>query len=247
MSKKSYNWYKLFGWSLWVITGAFIAQILVAIVYLLVVSLGLPVTALPEAVTTTVLSSISYIFMLIVIVGVPIWLKRDKFNFSEFKINKAISWTDIGLALAGIVVYVIFSITLINIVIALVPGFDINQAQDVGFNDRLSESYQYYLALITLVIIAPIAEEMLFRGYFFSKLRRLFPFWISAVVVSIVFGLVHMAWNVAIDVFALSLVLCYLREITNSIWASILLHMSKNAIAYFVLFIYPLLSITLGS
>ncbi len=247
MSKKSFNWTILIGLSLWVIAGAFIAQVLVAVVYLLAIQLGLPIKTLPEAVTTSVLSAISYIFMLIVIVGVPVWLKRDKFNFSEFKIDKSIKWTDIGLALAGVVVYVIFSIALINIVIFLVPGFDMNQAQDVGFNDRLSEPYQYYLALITLVILAPIAEEMLFRGYFFGKLRKAFPFWISAVVVSIVFGLVHMAWNVAVDVFALSLVLCYLREITNGIWASILLHMTKNAIAYFVLFIYPLLSITLGS
>jgi membrane protease YdiL (CAAX protease family) len=53
-------------------------------------------------------------------------------------------------------------------------------------------------------------------------------------------------WNVAADTFALSLVLCTLRQITGNIWAGVLLHMIKNGIAYYFLFINPDLFRTLG-
>jgi membrane protease YdiL (CAAX protease family) len=55
-----------------------------------------------------------------------------------------------------------------------------------------------------------------------------------------VFGAVHGQWNVAIDVFSLSLIMCGLREITGNIWAGALLHMLKNGLAFYILFINPM-------
>ncbi|RYZ49901.1 MAG: CPBP family intramembrane metalloprotease, partial [Sphingobacteriales bacterium] len=66
------------------------------------------------------------------------------------------------------------------------------------------------------------------------------------IVTSIVFGAIHGQWNVAVDVFALSLILCSLREITGSIWAGVLLHMLKNGIAFYFLFIGPVVAPGLG-
>jgi len=56
-----------------------------------------------------------------------------------------------------------------------------------------------------------------------------------------VFAVAHFSWNVGVDVFALSIVLCSLRIMTKTIWAPILVHMIKNGIAFFILFISPLL------
>ncbi len=77
------------------------------------------------------------------------------------------------------------------------------------------------------------------RGYLFGKLRRESGFWLSAVITSAVFGFVHLQWNVGVDVFALSLVLCFLREKTGAIWAGMILHMLKNSVAYVLLFLQP--------
>ena len=96
------------------------------------------------------------------------------------------------------------------------------------------------LAFLTLVVIAPIAEEMLFRGFFYGGLRRSFGIILSSLLVSVVFGALHMQWNVGVNVFALSLVLCGLRELTGGIWAGVVLHMVKNAIAFYGLFIVHL-------
>ena len=125
------------------------------------------------------------------------------------------------------------------------PWIDMDQTQETGFQD-LGLPVEYVAAFIALVILPPIAEELLFRGYLFGRLREKFGFWFTAIVVSIVFGIVHMQWNVGVDVAVLSLFLCYLRERTGSIWASIVLHATKNGVAYFLLFIAPLIGINIG-
>lgn len=131
-----------------------------------------------------------------------------------------------------------FLLTFIFGVIAqvVIPGFNIEQKQEVGF-EQLSSLAEYMMAFCALVILAPIVEEIIFRGFMYSRLRSVCSFVVTSLVVSATFGLVHMQWNVAIDVFALSLVLCALREYTRSIWAGVGVHMLKNAIAFVVLFL----------
>jgi len=131
--------------------------------------------------------------------------------------------------------------TIIAAIVAnLLPWVDAEQEQNVGFQD-LAQPIEYVIAFLALVVLPPIAEELLFRGYLFGRLRERFGFWLTTIVVSIVFGVVHMQWNVGIDVAVLSVFLCYLRERTGSLWASMALHAIKNGLAYFLLFIAPLL------
>jgi membrane protease YdiL (CAAX protease family) len=116
---------------------------------------------------------------------------------------------------------------------------DFDQQQVTGF-EGLSARYEYILAFITLVIIAPIAEEVLFRGYLFGKLRKVTKTWIAILITSVLFGIVHFAWNVGIDVFALSIIMCLVTVWSKSLWPAIIIHMSKNFLAYYFLFINPI-------
>ncbi len=87
-------------------------------------------------------------------------------------------------------------------------NFDISQPQDVGFKD-VTLPIELLLTGISLVVITPIVEEVLFRGVLFKGLRVRLPFWLSAVVTSVLFAAAHGQWNVAVDTFALSLALCF--------------------------------------
>ena len=115
--------------------------------------------------------------------------------------------------------------------------------QDVGFSYYISGADRL-VAFVTLVVVAPIAEEVIFRGWLYGKMREkiaaeysnVASMIISSLLVSILFGLVHMQWNVGVNVFALSLVLCGLREVTGTIYAGILLHMLKNGVAFWLLY-----------
>jgi membrane protease YdiL (CAAX protease family) len=72
----------------------------------------------------------------------------------------------------------------------------------------------------------------------YKALRQEYSFWVSAILTSLAFAVVHMQVNVGIDVFVLSLFLCYLRERTGSLWAPIILHGIKNGLAFLLLFVF---------
>jgi len=173
------------------------------------------------------------------VVGIPWLVKRRPTGRKTLGLQRLPSWLDIGLAPAGFVVYLVASVVLLAVISAMIPGFDIDQVQQNGF-ENITERYEYFLAFVSLVVIAPLAEEILFRGYFYGKIRSKVPAWVAVAVVSVVFAAAHGQWNVAVDVFALSVVLCILREMTGSIWSGLLLHMLKNGVAFYFLFINPL-------
>ena len=60
---------------------------------------------------------------------------------------------------------------------------------------------------------------------------------LSMLLVSLVFGLVHFQWNVGVNVFAMSIVLCGLREITGTIYSGIILHILKNGLAFYLIYV----------
>lgn len=176
-----------------------------------------------------------------VLVVLPLWyLRSQEAVRNTLGVVKWPRMRDLGLAVPMWVLYMLATIIVGVAVAYLVPWIDTKQVQNVGFKD-IDTPMEYVIAFVALVVLPPIAEELLFRGYLFGRLRTRLDFKVSALIVSIVFGLVHQQWNVAIDTFILSIFLCYLRESTGSIWASMVLHGLKNAVAYMLLFIAPLM------
>lgn len=86
--------------------------------------------------------------------------------------------------------------------------------------------------LITVVICAPILEEVLFRGRFYSLLRHNAAPLPSAMLSAALFGIVHGSPVVMLEGFVSGIILSYLYVWKGSIIASIILHMCNNAIAY---------------
>jgi len=229
----------------WVLIGFGISQVLLLGIVHGLVAVHVPLELLNPAVLNTAAAALVYVLSIAIVIGVPWWLKKYRTTKEDIGLTRLPSWMDILLAPAGFAVYFLCSAVLVYAIGAIFPGFNINEAQNTGFSG-ISRSYEYMLAFATLVVIAPIAEETLFRGYLYGKLRKIIPVWVAIPLVSAIFGFVHGQWNVAIDVFALSVILCILREITGSIWAGILLHMLKNGLAFYLLFINPVLLRTIG-
>jgi len=241
----SYTWQKVVGLLLWVAVGFIVAKAILTLVAFALSWTGISLELVNQSVLQAIFAALVYIVTLIVVLGVPWWIRKSRTSQEELGLTRLPSWLDIGLAPAGFIIYLIVTAIFTTIATALVPGFDITQSQETGFAN-LSSRYEYVLAFVTLVVLAPVAEEILFRGYLFGKLRKYLPAWVAIILTSVLFGVVHGQWNVGVDVFALSLVLCSLREITGSIWAGILLHMMKNALAFYLLFINPSLLNIMG-
>lgn len=124
-----------------------------------------------------------------------------------------------------------------------VPFIKLDQAQAIGFGKNVSGTGLGF-AFVSLIILPPIAEEMIFRGFFYGSLRHYLRFGWSLAITSLFFGFLHvftgestLLWSAAIDTFLLSAVLCTVREKTGSIWATIGIHALKNGVAFLYLFI----------
>lgn len=84
------------------------------------------------------------------------------------------------------------------------------------------------MAWITAVIMAPILEEIVFRGLMYTRLKKGLPVIAAAIITSLTFGVVHGTIIWAIYTFIFSLVLIWVFERFQSLAACILLHMAYN-------------------
>ncbi len=86
--------------------------------------------------------------------------------------------------------------------------------------------------LITLaflaVIVAPLCEEFVFRGYIYATLKRFSCRFFATTISALFFALVHMnLWSMA-PLFIIGITLAIIYETSNSLWAPILTHALFN-------------------
>ncbi len=250
--------FTILGMLIWVSAAVIASQFIVG--YLMVLLLGAETFSKP--VPTAIYSALSYVIAMFLIIYIPsrttvkvkieneasnkdLETEEDKNEISResLGLRGLPTWTDIGLAPIGLIVSLLLAAGLVAL-FNLFPWFNAEEAQSLNFSIYTS-GLGRVIAFLTLIVVAPIAEEIIFRGWLYGKLREktsgamanIASIIISSLLVSLLFGLVHLQWNVGITVFAMSLVMCSLREITGTIYAGILVHMLKNGIAFYLLYI----------
>ena len=88
------------------------------------------------------------------------------------------------------------------------------------------------ISMLCVVILAPIFEEVLFRGKIFSVFSATLSPLLSAVISALLFGVMHSNIAVALEAFLIGIVLSYIYILKGSIFAPILLHIMNNIVAY---------------
>lgn len=191
--------------------------------------------------------SAQFFFILIaeIVTVYAIWwfLKKRQSTLRDIGLKKP-EWRDIGYAVGGFFIYAFVYILLFTVITRLIPGLNTDQKQQLGFSTTVN-GLGLYLTFISLVLLPPIAEEMLARGFLYTGLRRKLPVIVAAIITSAFFGIAHLEigtgepllWIAGIDTFVLSLVLVYIRQKTDSLCGPIMLHMLKNGIAFTALFV----------
>lgn len=176
-------------------------------------------------------------------VGCVVWiLRRRALGLGSIGFGRRPAWRDVKWAALGLVVFYGLLVTVTVILTLLIPGFNAGAPQDVGFN-VLSTPLDRIIALIALVILPPLGEETLMRGYLYSGLRSRLKFWPALLITSLLFGAAHLStgvkgalWAAGVDTFVLSVVLVYLREKTAALYAPIMVHSLNNLVAFFAHF-----------
>ncbi len=113
-----------------------------------------------------------------------------------------------------------------------VSNYDLNAFRNTIGNER-------YLFLVPLVLLAPVFEETIYRGFIYIAFRNSYPLWASMALVVAWTANTHWqqysaSWVAAFDLSVITIVQCYLREKSDSIWDCISCHFAFNASLLFV-------------
>lgn len=98
------------------------------------------------------------------------------------------------------------------------------------------------LVFLLVVILGPVAEEVVFRGIMYGKLREVFSIMQAAVISGAIFGVYHRNLVQGIYAMLAGIVLAYVYEKTGTLIGSVLLHIFFNFSAYVALAVNEWLS-----
>ncbi len=142
----------------------------------------------------------------------------------------------------------IFFIIIVTIGLELFdrPFFDFSKIMDylmdvepeaIKHSDRSSTILM--LNGISIIIIAPIFEELFFRKFLFTELQKKYSLNLSVLISSICFALVHLPnYRNLIPIFILGILSCIIYYRTKNIFYSIILHFFSNSSWLFFLGAY---------
>ncbi len=90
------------------------------------------------------------------------------------------------------------------------------------------------LAVTAVSLLAPIAEELLFRGLVFGSLKRRYGPALALLLSTALFVVFHLpqqwgAWGAVLSLTVSGLAFGLVRQVTGSTWASALVHLAHNA------------------
>ena len=150
-------------------------------------------------------------------------LTPDRFGIRLTRLRPAIGWTFACW----------FALSVVSF--AWAAALDIDKQDDLPQELGVEGSTAALVAVAILVcVIAPIAEELFFRGFCFTALRGRLGMLPGAVLTGIIFGAIHLGGTdiefiVPLMVFGFLLCLLYVK--TGSLLPCIVLHALNNALA----------------
>lgn len=191
-------------------------------------------------VAAAVVGAALYALAMALVVAVDRLVFGARLTKNDLGVGHSLTWKELSLGIAGFIGFLFVSMLLITVAKTALPMLDWSQPQDVGFTTTLFGTDRI-LAFLLLVVVSPIAEELLFRGYLFHRLRKArMPLWLATIAVSLVFAVVHGQINVGVAVFVLSVFACGLRHYTNSIWPGTIIHGLNNLLQFYIVFVWGL-------
>ena len=109
-------------------------------------------------------------------------------------------------------------------------GMGVETAQDsVKLLQQAQDPMVIAMMSVAAMLVAPICEELVFRGYFYPAMKHHCGMWCAALVSALVFSAAHASLMALLPLFLLGLVFVWLYEKTGSIWAPIALHFGFNS------------------
>jgi membrane protease YdiL (CAAX protease family) len=163
------------------------------------------------------------------IIGAVVVFYKEKLaslGFTSKKVPKALLYGAVGFVVA--------------FAIAGIVGYPIEQRFGVDpTQEALSQAPEttglFPLVFVSAAIIAPVAEEIIFRGYFYKAFRDRFKPSYAIVLSAALFSVLHFELLATAQLFVIGIALAYVYEKTGNLMAPITLHVLNNAVAFLFL------------
>lgn len=180
---------------------------------------------------TNISMAVQYIFILTACVG----LMHRTSEQSCFLLSKLPNTKLVVLAIAFGTALLLTTLGINSLVVWCFAQFDPKFAYDFwGFHQQRYyaniDTPEFLILIIAQILLAAVAEEVLFRGMMFRSLQTIGSVR-AAVIVSIVFAVLHFGKGMT-GAFGFSYILCFLYKKHGVIWAPIIAHATYNSLSY---------------
>ncbi|MBL4933583.1 CPBP family intramembrane glutamic endopeptidase [Clostridium paridis] len=143
-------------------------------------------------------------------------------RFKAFNLKVGLSLIPLTIALSA------FSVSLVGMLVQFFPSY-----QEVS--DTLQAANGSMLSVLAITILAPIFEEILFRGIVFNELKKSMPVIPAIIAQGVLFGIYHLNLLQGIYAAILGCILGLIYQMTKSLWSNIIVHMTFNLLGVFVM------------
>ena len=158
-------------------------------------------------------------------------LKKDYFQFKIKPLKESIYQGFKGWIM--IVPFVLLTSLIMNLIVENQAGS--NPLLEIVLNNN--NYYAFILLFLTTTIIAPLFEEIIFRGVLLPVLARDYGKIIGILISSFVFALAHLSLNEFPPLFVLGIGLATTRLISGRLSSSIVMHSFWNGLTFLNLFL----------
>lgn len=236
------------GWCSWVVIAWILAVFLIAFATVLVQRYA-GINLLDSTDSQIAVQSVLSILVLALTIKPLYWIggnrklskakrRADQMRIAGF--SRLPNSSDLMPFVYGVLAYYGIGLVVMTVMGFFVPESYLTQPQNLGISGNV-----VWLDLVSIFVlycvITPVCEELIFRGFLQYKVEHNLGFWPAAIIVSVLFAVAHGQLNAAITTFVLSMVACYQRRKTGSIWSGIGLHAVVNIVATILVFVVPML------
>jgi membrane protease YdiL (CAAX protease family) len=217
-------------WGPWVAVGGAIAALILGLMLALPVvwaagngdydSYGWDVKAIIQFCTALGFLIMPFLFAKEFPGGTSLRQAAGRLGFHRFRPGNAAKWIGIGL-----VAYIAFAIVYVAI-------FGEPKQDDIA-----GELGPWWSQILLIVVLAPLTEEICFRGLLFGGFRHRFNLPVAAIGAGLVFGALHYSTGVSAvpQLMVLGAIFAVVYDRTESIWPAIIFHAINNAYVLIVL------------
>lgn len=90
-----------------------------------------------------------------------------------------------------------------------------------------------------MIIVAPISEELIFRGFLYNVFKKYAGATSSMIFTALLFSSIHSNIGMFLHFFLIGVSFVWLYEKTKTLWSAIIAHMIYNSVSIIVILIFP--------